>query len=80
MKTIHPKEILIDAICGVEIADEIASAIISEIEKSFLKIKKEKKANTQLELKKSIEKGLRANGPGWLKMLIEKQDQFRVKH
>jgi hypothetical protein len=52
MKTIHPKEILIDAICGVEIADEIASAIISEIEKSFLKIKKEKKANTQLELKK----------------------------
>lgn len=79
MKIQDPNKIFIDAICGEEISEIIASAIVLEIEKSVLNLKTNQKYS-KMELKKSIEIGIRKRGPKWLKILIKNQDHFRIKH
>ena len=79
MKVEDPNKIFIDAICGEEISENIASAIILEIEKSIFNLKKKQNYN-KMELKNSIEIGIRKRGPAWLKILIKNQDHFRIKH
>ena len=80
MNKLNANSIVLDAIFSDDISEEIISALLNNFDDYCNQLNNKEKKIIKSDLKQYMEINLRSIGPEWLKLLIEEQDNCRIKN